>query len=162
MTQTNKDRISVTMTFKTGLPNYSSADIQISLASDVEEGETSDNAYSRVSDFVKNKLEEEKWKLGEAEVMSKLENSKVSNGRPAPLPVSSNGDPQEKPKTQMRFSGLSKLKKTDEAISEKVEEPKVETPKDSTASTLASIKEKYGIKTQANTGEESSAARLKR
>lgn len=60
-----RDRVSVTMTFKVGLPNYSSADVQVSYASSALEGETPDQTHQRVNSFVQAKLEEAKKTLAQ-------------------------------------------------------------------------------------------------
>lgn len=60
------DRISYSLGMKVNLGNYESADFHISLSSDVESGETNEQALSRLQSFVEDACAREFEKLKEA------------------------------------------------------------------------------------------------
>lgn len=59
------DRVSLSLGAKLGKPGYSSVDFHISYSSDVKEGETPEQAYRRVQEFVEGKFEAELEKASE-------------------------------------------------------------------------------------------------
>jgi hypothetical protein len=61
--ENTQDRIGISMTFKVGLANYSSADVQVSYVASAKDGETPDDLFNRVKTFVEVRLEESKTLL---------------------------------------------------------------------------------------------------
>ena len=58
MTATN-DRVEIAYDFTVNLGNFENVKVHVGYASDVKQGETTDEAYSRVDDFVSEKISKE-------------------------------------------------------------------------------------------------------
>lgn len=156
------DKVGYSLTFKVGLPNYGSADVQVSASIAKEEGESLEEAYERVKKFVSEKAEAERQKLitmqNDAEDDEETQKSSKKKGLPKTRKAKSSDDEEgEKPK-----SGLSRLKKLKAKAKKEEEEPEEEAEEendteeeveeqeeaevsDSVQDKIAAMKAKYGI-----------------
>lgn len=122
----NQDRISVSMTVKVGLPNYGSADVQVSYASTAMAEETSEELYTRVSSFVATKIALEKAKLTDENSAPRIQ--KTAREIPAETSAEDSGE-EEKSAPKKAFGGFGRLKFGKKPS--KAEAPKVDSDEES-------------------------------
>lgn len=169
----NEDKVSVSLTVKVGLPNYGSADAQVSYTSAVTEGETPDEAYERVLAFVSEKIAEHQTRLNalaEGEEPEAKADKKPSQGAAFLNKVKENKTEEasteevKKPALGKAFSKgtAPKVQVKEEVPAEEIKETKPASS--STSAALEAIKAKYGNKgaTAPSNGSSSLLDRLKR
>jgi hypothetical protein len=156
MSEKQNDKVTVSLTYKVGLPNFSSADAQVSYSSEVLNGETPDETYERVLNFVKAKVAERKAEL-----------DSLANG--------GNKTGKENPKLKTPFKLGKKVKQeepeeseeeetettSEEAVEEQEEAPKKE-PTNSVASKLEALRQKHKLGSVTKSSGNSLLSKLKR
>ncbi len=171
LTIAGKDKVSVSLTYKVGLPNYGSADAQVAFASEVRDGETEEEAYQRVLGFVEAKIAEHKTKLDElanedvsepapSKGLKSNKEQKTETAEPAPKKTGSLLGKFKNKQAEAPKEESTETEETQEAAASTTEEKSPEAPAPATEakkSKLDEMRAQYKLKSGATTSSEESS-----